>query len=735
MKKYRRHARAFAAAVLIALVAACGSVSHDARPLPSSTQAERVPAEVGRTEEIVIITGNRVGRGGGRGRSAFAPSIAAPTPLSDGAALEHGQSVGGADEIWFIAVPGDTDAGSGADEDRPGSGALVATVPGSAARAEPTTIPLPLEHTDVRAAIRGYVGIVDVRQEFRNPYTEKIEAVYLFPLPENAAVREFVMTIGDRRIRGILREKEEAEQLYQEARAQGYRASLLVQQRPNVFEQKVANIEPGKRVDVDIRYFHTLAYHDGWYTFVFPTVVGPRYNPPAWQDPVGALPRGAVFLPGNERAVRYLRPGERSAHDIAISVDLDAGVPIEAVDASHPIETVREADEKVRIVLAGNDTIPNRDFVLRFKVAGDEIRSKLLTWRDPETNDGYFTMTVHPPADVADLPRQPVEMVFVLDTSGSMNGRPIEQAKRAVLTALDRLRPDDTFQIIRFANEASRFGPVPVPATAENLRNARAYVEGLEANGATEMIAGIRAALAFPHDERRLRFVTFLTDGYIGNEAQIIGEVHRLIGESRIFSFGLGNAVNRYLLERLASEGRGAVAYLGLDDSAEEVMDYFFERISRPAMTDLEIDFGRMRASDIYPSRLPDLFVGRAVVVTGRFEGDLEDVIVRGRARGEPVELSIAAGESGPELSFISTLWARLRIADLADRMTWTADPNGELAREIRTTALEHGLMSEYTAFVAVDASEQTAGTHGTTVHQAVPVPDGVRYETTVGAP
>jgi len=186
MKKYRRHARAFAAAVLIALVAACGSVSHDVRPLPSSTQAERVPAEVGRTEEIVIITGNRVGRGGGRGRSAFAPSIASPTPLSDGAALEHGQSVGGADEIWFIAVPGDTDAGSGA-EDRPGSGALVATVPGSAARAEPTTIPLPLEHTDVRAAIRGYVGIVDVRQEFRNPYTEKIEAVYLFPLPENAA--------------------------------------------------------------------------------------------------------------------------------------------------------------------------------------------------------------------------------------------------------------------------------------------------------------------------------------------------------------------------------------------------------------------------------------------------------------------------------------------------------------------------------------------------------------------
>ncbi|HEX6992911.1 MAG TPA: VIT and VWA domain-containing protein [Gammaproteobacteria bacterium] len=733
MNEYRHHVRSLAAAALLALVAACTSMSPDARRLPSGTQADGAASESGQLEEITV-TGSRVVPGR-RDRSTFAPSLAAPTPLPSGAALDRVQGIGPADEIWFIAVPDGADEGPGAGEDRPGSGALVATVPGSDPNAEPTTVPLPLEHTDVSAAIRGYVGIVDVRQEFRNPYAEKIEAVYLFPLPENAAVREFVMAIGDRQIRGILREKEEAEQLYHEARAQGYRASLLVQQRPNVFEQKVANIEPGKRIDVAIRYFHTLPYHDGWYAFVFPAVVGPRYNPPGWQDPVGALPRGAVFLPGRGRAVRYLRPGERSAHDLAISVDLDAGVPIEAVDASHPIETVREADHKVRIALADEDTIPNRDFVLRFKVAGDEIRSKLLTWRDPETNEGYFTMMVHPPADVSDIPRQPVEMVFVIDTSSSMNGRPIEQAKEAVLTALERLRPDDTFQIIRFANEASPFGPEPVPATAENLRAARAHVEQLDVSGGTEMIAGIRAALAFAHDERRLRFVTFLTDGYIGNEAQIIGEVHRLIGEARIFSFGVGNAVNRYLLERLASEGRGAVAYLGLDDSADEVMGYFFDRISRPALTDLEIDFGEMRASEIYPSRLPDLFVGRAVVVTGRFAGEPDGVTVRGRVRGEPVELSISAADAAPELSFIASLWARLRIADLADRMAWTSDPDGELARQIRETALEHSLTSEFTAFVAVDASEQTAGTHGTTVHQAVPVPDGVRYETTVGAP
>jgi len=191
------------------------------------------------------------------------------------------------EELWVIALAHEetaTEAHDDAEEDAPGSGALLATVP-SPAHGEPTTVPLPLKHTDVHAQITGYLSSVDVTQEFENPYDEKIEVVYMFPLPARGAVREFVMTIGERRIRGILREKEEAEQIYRDARAQGYRASLLVQHRPNVFEQKVANIEPGKRIDVDIRYFHTLAYHDGWYSFVFPTVVGPRYNPKGFRDP------------------------------------------------------------------------------------------------------------------------------------------------------------------------------------------------------------------------------------------------------------------------------------------------------------------------------------------------------------------------------------------------------------------------------------------------------------------
>ena len=554
----------------------------------------------------------------------------------------------------------------------------------------------------------------------------------MFPLPEKAAVSEFVMTIGKRRIRGILREKEEAEAIYREARAQGYQASLLTQHRPNIFEQKVANIEPGKRIDVEIRYFHSLAYRDGWYTFVLPTVIGPRYNPPGSKDPVYALPRSEVQPVSSGTGVRYLRPGERSGYDISIAVELDAGVAIEAIESSHRIDQTRTGPETATIKLADQATIPNRDFVLKFKVAGGRVKTNLLTYVDRKKGQGYFTMMLYPPENLESAPRHPMEMVFVLDCSGSMNGEPIAQAKAAVLAALDLLEPADTFQVIRFSTNASRFGPEPVPATPENVALAKRYVRRLQGGGGTRMIEGIRAALDFPHDPRRLGFVTFLTDGYIGNEADILEAIHKSIGESRIFSFGVGSSVNRYLLNRMAKVGRGAAAYLARDDSGAEVMRSFFNRVSRPVLSDIEVDWGSMRVADTYPKRLPDLFVGRAVVVTGKFNGEPGQPVIRGRAAGQSVEQVVRQRGGEDTHAFIPNIWARLRIADLADRQAWTHDPHNELAGAIKQTALEYGLMSDYTAFVAVDASSRTAGGHGTTVHQAVPVPKGVRYQTTV---
>ena len=728
--------------VALALLVAC-----------STSMAPQDGASSGGELEEITVTASRAGRTAPSGRfevrmrstplAAVAPAGAEPAG-SVFAGMRPGGStllsqVQPGEEIWVIQTS--TPANVSEEDSEPGSGTMLALVPlrglprgVSPSRDAPATeVPLPLRHTDVRAAITGYISTVDVTQQFENPYDEKIEAVYLFPLPEKAAVNEFVMTIGERKIRGILREKEEAQRIYADARAQGYRASLLVQHRPNIFEQKVANIEPGKRIDVNIRYFHTLAYEDGWYSFVFPSVVGPRYNPQGASDPVVALPRTNFGTPAVGTAVRYLRPSERSAHDLSLSVDVDAGVAIEELTASHDITTRRDAESRAHIALAGGSTIPNRDFILKFRVAGEQIKSNLLTYTDERTNDGYFTLLVYPPAAPAKLRRQHVEMVFVVDTSGSMTGQPLVQARAAINAALDRLERDDTFQIMNFSSSVQQFASRPLAASYDNIERAREYVRRLGADGGTEMLGGIRAALGFPRDPERTRFVTFLTDGYIGNEAEILGEVQRTIGGTRIFSFGVGNSVNRYLLDGLATEGRGTAAYLGLEDSASAVMEYYFDRISRPALTDVSVDWGSLAVTDVYPARLPDLFAGRPIIVTGKFSGRLGDVSVRGRLGSEPVSLDLGPARDSQQPA-LRSLWARLRIEDLSRRQSWAGDPSGDFAQAIRATALEHGLMSAYTSFVAVDASERTAGERGTTVHQAVPVPAGVRYETTVNA-
>ena len=641
------------------------------------------------------------------------------------------------EELWIISQPAADEMMAAVAEDALGPGVMVARLIPVVLPDQPTPtvyqeIPLPLKHTDVNARIEGYVGTVDVTQQFENPYSEKIEAVYMFPLPEKAAVSEFVMTIGERRIRGILRAKEEAEQIYVQARAQGYQASLLTQHRPNVFEQKVANIEPGKAIDINIRYFETLAYQDGWYSFVFPTVVGPRYNPAGSPDPLHAVPQWNHQPTPDGAAVRYLTPGTTSAHDISIAVELDPGVAIEEIDSSHELETRWRSDDVVRVSLRDGATLPNKDFRLDFRVAGDTIKSNLLTYVDEESGEGYFTLMLYPPQGLEALRRQPLELVFVLDCSGSMSGAPLAQAKAAILAALDRLEPNDTFQIIRFSSSSSQLGRVPVAATPENILVARNYLYGLNSEGGTEMITGIRAALGFPADAERLRFVTFLTDGFIGNEAQILDEIDRQLGTARIFSFGVGSSPNRYLLERMAGIGRGAVAYLSLQDSGRVVMDAFFERISHPAMLDVEIDFGGMAVSDVYPRRLPDLFVGRPVVVTGKFTGRAGDVELEGRAGGARVAVTLDHEASAPGHEFLPNLWARLKIAELEDRVAIEPGRAGIYAAEIRQTALQYELMSDYTSFVAVDASTITEGRTGVTVYQAVPVPEGVRYQTAV---
>jgi Ca-activated chloride channel family protein len=632
-----------------------------------------------------------------------------------------------ADELWVIAKPEVPMAPVSSDDEGPGCGAMLAKLP-----KKDKEIPLPLKHTDVKGQISGYIATVNVTQQFHNPYDEKIEAVYVFPLPQNAAINEFIMTIGERKIRGIIRERKQAERIYRQARRQGHVASLLTQERPNIFTQKVANIEPSKQIDVNIKYFNTLAYVDGWYEFVFPMVVGPRFNPPGSCDGVGAVARGKSGISGQKTEVQYLKPGERSGHDISLAVDIDAGVEIEKlVCKSHVITNSTASSHRRTVELSSLDSIPNKDFVLRYKVAGGKVKSALVTHRDKR--GGFFTLMLYPPENLSYLKRAAMEMIFVLDCSGSMSGKPIAKAKQAITRALKKLQPDDTFQVIRFSNNASQLGPDPLPATPANIRKGLQYVESLHGSGGTMMIEGIKAALGFEHDPRRFRLVSFMTDGYIGNEAQILAEVHNSLGTSRIFSFGVGTSVNRYLLDRMAEIGKGAVAYIGLDDSTAESVDKFYDRISHPALADVEIDWGSMEVADLQPSRIPDLFVGRPIIVTGRFDGQESTTIrVTGNVADLTQEMEIPvnldnAAEMHPG---IPCVWARKKIETLGSQAVY--DNNPDLPGEIKQVALEYGLMSSYTAFIAVDSSRKTEGDHGITVAVPVPVPDGVRYDTTV---
>jgi len=379
------------------------------------------------------------------------------------------------------------------------------------------------------------------------------------------------------------------------------------------------------------------------------------------------------------------------------------------------------------VTLRPEDHIPNKDFVLRYRVAGERLKAGLVTARDER--GGFFSLMLYPPADLRHAHRQPLEIVFVLDCSGSMDGKPIEQAKAAIRRGLELLQPGDSFQLINFSISAGQLGRRPLEATPQNIERARRFLATLNAEGGTMMIEGIKAALDFPHDPERLRFVCFLTDGYIGNEAEILAAVQQRLGPARIFSFGVGASPNRHLMDSMARLGRGAVAYLGAEDEGAAVMSAFFERIAYPALTDISLDWSGLRVSEVFPARTPDLFVGRAVTLTGRFEGNLPDrLTITGQVGGRRVDVPVQIEQSERSARSIASVWARTKIATLTDEML-----KGEesLGNSIRQLALDYSLTSPYTAFVAVDSAASTPG-ESKTVNQGVPVPQSVNFDRTV---
>ncbi|HEX6533641.1 MAG TPA: VIT domain-containing protein, partial [Gemmatimonadaceae bacterium] len=608
----------------------------------------------------------------------------------------------------------------------------------------------PLRHTDVRAEISGFLARTVVEQRYVNPFRSAIEAVYVFPLPSLAAVNDFVMEANGRTIVGVVRPRAEAERIYREALARGQTASLLTQERPNIFTQSVANIAPGGEVSIRITYFERLAYEHGEYAWVFPMVVGPRYIPGSAHGPALLASRGSTPSGERERggtapntdvvpdASRItppvLRPGERSGHDISLSVTLDAGLPVTRLTSvAHQVEIERPSTTRRIVRLSSRDAIPNRDFVLRWSVAGEETQVGVLTHRD--RTGGYVTLAVQPPAAPRDAQVIPREITFIMDVSGSMMGMPIAMSKELVTRTLDELRPDDRFNIVYFAGGNAQLWERAHRRSPENVVAAKRFLQNLSAGGGTEMLAGLERALHAEHDARHLQMYVFLTDGFVGDEPRILRTIATERGDARFFGFGIGSSVNRYLIDGIGAEGGGQSFVVIPRDPAhtDRAVAMLFDAIDSPVLADVAIDWNGLPVADAYPSKLRDLFAGQTIDVIARYTKPASGTawvtgrIGRRRVR-YPVRVVLPARDSAH--AALAPAWARWRIADLSSAMLAAGEERRhELEREITDLAVEYHLVSQYTAFVAVDRSRVVGDGHPLTIMQPVELPEGVSYQ------
>ncbi len=595
------------------------------------------------------------------------------------------------------------------------AGALLSILPDGRAG-----VPCPLVHTSVKADISGPLARVTVEQQFRNPLDQKIEAVYTFPLSSDAAVDEMTMLVGDRTVRGKIKPKEEARAIYEAARNAGHLAGLLDQERPNIFSQAIANILPGESIRVVIKYVENVKYEDGLYQFSFPMVVGPRYNPKG-------TPNTAAINPP------VTAKGTRAGHDISVEVALDAGVPLNFVRSlTHDVDVQKTGATTAKIALRNKSELPNKDFVLQYDVSGAKIADAVMTHHD--ARGGFFSMILQPPARVTQEEITPKELVFVLDTSGSMNGFPIEKAKETMRMAIDGLHAHDTFNLITFSGDTHILFPRPVYATPENLAAAKLFLESRHGSGGTEMMKAIRAALDPSDSEDHIRVVCFMTDGYVGNDLEIIGEVKKH-PNARVFSFGIGSSVNHFLLDQMAREGRGEVEYVGLEDDGSAAARRFYQRVNAPLLTDLRLEWNGVNVSEVFPAQLPDLFSAKPVIVSGRYGAPGKGTLrLRGKQAGRDFvrDIPVTLPAAEPEHGVVATLWARRKV-DALMSSNWTGmqsgNPGPDVKNAITQLGVDFGLMTQFTSFVAVEESIRTEGGQPVRIETPVEMPAGVSYE------
>ncbi|MCD4783977.1 MAG: VWA domain-containing protein [Candidatus Eremiobacteraeota bacterium] len=599
----------------------------------------------------------------------------------------------------------------------------------------------PLKHTDVKANISGFITRVNVEQEFQNPFDETIEAVYVFPLPQNAAIDRMVMKIGKRTIKAVIKKKEEARKIYDAAKKAGKTTALLDQERPNIFTQSVANIPPGETVKVQISYVETLSYDDGVYEFVFPMVVGPRFMPGTPKGKKGTgWAKDTRQVPDASKISPPVAPkGTRAGHDINVTVSLDAGVPVRNIrSVLHKVDVDYSRDKrKAKIKLSGQDRIPNKDFILQYETAGKKIEDAILT--HASKGSGFFTFILQPPKRPKQSIITPKEMFFVIDSSGSQSGWPIEKAKETMKYCIENMNPNDTFQLLSFANNVNPCFKDPVPNTKENREHAQQWLAKCLGRGGTQMMKAIDHSLGRKRDPQRMRIVVFMTDGYVGNDMTILDAIKKKLGNARIFPFGTGNSVNRYLLEGMAKMGKGEVEWVTLNRHGDEVAEKFQQKIGNPLLLDIEIDWKNAPVKDVYPAQIPDLFGGKPIIIKGRYTAPYRgEIVLKGKRANKPfsrkIKLDLPA--NNPKNDVLGVLWARTKIRNLMNKDLkgiQRGKPNKEIKQMITNLGLQFNLMTQFTSFVAVEEKVVNEGGKLKTITVPVEMPDGVSHEGVFG--
>jgi Ca-activated chloride channel family protein len=590
-------------------------------------------------------------------------------------------------------------------------------------------VPAPKVETDVAIHVTGIVARTRVAQTFHNPGAEAVEGLYVFPLPDNAAIDRLWLRIGSRVIEGQVREKAEAQRVYSQAKREGRKASLVEQQRPNLFTNAVANIGPGEQVRVLIEYQQALQYDNGEYRLRFPLAVTPRYEPAEEKGSDPLSPIRLAVAGGHSAAEKgdpapsspVLHPAYAPAgggvNPVAIGVVIDSGVPLAKVSSSyHDAVVEKESAARTILTLRKEQEEADRDFELVW-APQPGASPQAVAFTETRNGTDYTLLMVMPPgpaaaeqAAVSPLPR---ETVFVIDTSGSMQGTSIAQAKEALLAGLSTLTARDRFNVVEFNSVTRPLFPAALPATPDNVGFARTWVSRLRADGGTEMAGALAFALDGRDTPGYLRQVIFMTDGSVGNEDQLFRLISQRLGATRLFTVGIGSAPNSHFMSKAALFGRGTFTYIGDLREVQERMARLFAKIEAPVLKDVSIRWPDGTPVETFPARVPDLYLGEPIVVAAAHPAPGGTIVVSGTRGNEPWSVALTPSPSG-EPNGVGALWARAKIASLMDELRLGAD-EAAIRPAVLKVALDHHLVSRYTSLVAVDVTPTVAPGQGRT--------------------